>query len=27
VKVPQSLADQMKDRMEEEMKYWGVVED
>jgi acyl-coenzyme A thioesterase PaaI-like protein len=27
VKVPQSLADQMKDRMEEEMKYWRIVED
>ena len=27
VKVPPSLADQMKDRMEEEMKYWRVVED
>ncbi len=27
VKVPQSLAEQMKDRMEEEMKYWRIVED
>jgi acyl-coenzyme A thioesterase PaaI-like protein len=27
VKVPESLAGQMKDRMEEEMKYWKVVED
>jgi acyl-coenzyme A thioesterase PaaI-like protein len=27
VKVPQSLADQMKDRMEDEMKYWHIVED
>jgi len=27
VKVPQSLAEQMKDRMDEEMKFWRVVED
>jgi acyl-coenzyme A thioesterase PaaI-like protein len=27
VKVPQSVAEGLKDRMEEEMKYWGVVED
>ena len=27
VKVPQSLAEQMKDQMDEEMKYWRVVED
>lgn len=27
VKVPESLADEMKDEMEEEMKYWRVVED
>ena len=27
VKVPQIMAEGMKDRMEEEMKYWGVVDD
>jgi hypothetical protein len=27
VKVPTSLAEQMKDRMAEEMQYWRVVED
>lgn len=27
VKVPESLAEEMKDEMEEEMKYWRVVED
>lgn len=27
VKVPASLVEQMKDRMEEEMKYWRIVED
>jgi len=27
IKVPESLAEEMKDRMEEEMKYWRVVED
>jgi acyl-coenzyme A thioesterase PaaI-like protein len=27
VKVPDSLADQMKEPMEEEMKYWRVIED
>jgi len=27
VKVPESLAEEMRDEMEEEMKYWRVVED
>ncbi len=27
IKVPDSLAEQMKDRMYEEMKYWRVIED
>jgi len=27
IKVPESLAEQVKERMEEEMKYWRVIED
>lgn len=27
IKVPETLAEKMKDRMEEEMKYWRVIED